>query len=148
MIELWTGVVDWDGEAMNEPIPVQDALKLIELALEDCDKTTPGRYVFRETDGSMEGHEGEERRVTVHTDEDEPWSVFEACLGIEGQPEHANAAFACLARATMRPMLEVLKGAFAPLNPTWVVGSTGDAYPPLAALRDHYSAVRPDWRER
>lgn len=100
---------------MNEPIPVQDALKLIELALADCDK------------------------AQVRTASPD-W--------FDGGGSAEEPAFTVLARATMRPMLEVLKGAIAPLNPTWVVGSTGDAYPPLAALRDHYSAVRPDWRER
>jgi len=132
---------------MNAPIPVSDALKLLSMAIEDCDKATPGRYVFRETDGSMEGHEGEERRVTVHTDEDEPWSVFEACLGIEGQPEHANAAFACLARATMRPLLERLREDVESHaeHSDWLF-SERPAYPPLAALRDHYNAVRPGWR--
>ena len=102
---------------MTEPIPVKDALKLIEMALADCDKaqvrTAPPDWF----DG---GAAAEEPALTV------------------------------LARATMRPLLALVKlelvneyGADESVQPLEAL-----LYPPLAALRDHYDAVRPGWRER
>lgn len=96
---------------MNEPISVQDALKLIELALADCNKATP------------EWGEG--------------W--------LERRLNRPDAAFLVLARATMRPMLEYFK--FGPW-PRVEVHPTDSMHSFLAALRDHYSTVRPGWRER
>lgn len=104
---------------MNAPIPVSEALKLLSMALEDCDKAS-------------------EREWPAYEPEDD-----------DGPEVAVFVRFSFLARATMRPMLEYFKrqadwvaissGEFAPDD--W-------AYPPLAALMAHYDATRPDWRTR
>lgn len=51
-----------------------------------------------------------------------------------------------LSRAVMRPLIEHLKERIS----VYVSGSFMPGalfYPPLAALRDHYDRVRPDWRK-
>ena len=136
---------------MNAPIPVKDALKLLSMAIEDCDKATPGPWLpdeigFDEGVPNITDHEGG-KLFDVRG-----WGMLASRFGRESEEalaiHRANMRFPVLARATMRPMLEVVKQAIAPLNPTWVVGETGDAYPPLAALMAHYDATRPDWRTR
>lgn len=64
---------------MNAPIPVSDALKLLSMALEDCDKAL-------------------EREWPAYEPEDD-----------DGPEVAVFVRFSFLARATMRPMLEYLK---------------------------------------
>jgi len=100
---------------MNAPIPVSEALKLLSMAIEDCDKATP---------------------VHPHA----PASTS------------PDQAFNDLARATMRPMIEFLQGEILAHEKGYyaIAGVRPDqySYPPLAALRDHYTQTRPDWRTR
>lgn len=105
---------------MSEPIPVKEALRLIEMALMDAAE----RY------GRQSGCEGKHR-------------------GSCGEGLHHHHDQDCwpdeLARATMRPMLEYFK--FGPW-PRVEVHPTDSMYPPLAALKAHYDRVRPDWRTK
>lgn len=135
------------SESTPAPIPLEDAIKAVQVAMEMEKKVTKGPYRVRETRGVEDGHEGEGRRVTVITAEDEPWSVFEACLAIEGDPELDNAAFVCLARNTYRSMLEYLNEflLFEAEIHTDVDESYG-MYGMLSALISHLDATVPDWR--
>lgn len=129
---------------MNAPIPVSEALKLLSMAIEDCDKATPGPWeqdddcrVFAESVPDRIHEFGFNPRIVCETDQ-------------QREQAGADMDLIVLARATMRPMLEYVQ--------LWVRMYTGEgvaaitpegwAYPPLAALRDHYDAVRPGWRER
>ena len=115
---------------MNAPIPVKDALKLLSMALEDCDKATPGIWRL-----------GEEPDC-VDADADFP-------VACTYQPHmtlaKSNAVAIVLARAAMRPLLEYLRFQIGESEYDLVVPRES-AYQPLAALRDHYNAVRPGWR--
>lgn len=131
---------------MNEPIKVADALRLIELALADCDKASNGPWGADEI-----GHGEGCPRVTAFGGEMSladirGWGYLSSRRGNEqiAMDEQAgNMRFMPLARATMRPMLKYFL--FGPW-PRIEVHQTDSMYPPLAALRDHYDAVRPDWR--
>jgi len=118
---------------MNAPIPISEALKLLSMAIEDCDKATPGIWRL-----------GEEPDC-VDADADFP-------VACTYQPHmtlaKSNAVAIVLARATMRPLLERLREDVESHaeHSDWLF-SERPAYPPLAALRDHYDAVRPGWRE-
>lgn len=113
----------------TEPIAVKDALKLVEMAIEDCDKATPGEWPSRPI-----------MRVQAGTIAEFPPPSKTGLFALMD-----NVNFVVLSRAVMRPLIVNLKeqisiyvsGAFEP----------GSRYfEPLAALRDHYDRVRPDWR--
>ena len=143
------------GDAMNAPTPVKDALTLLSMALEDCDKATEGPWRVNKLNSSRSmgawlaidaaGYRVAQSRVQIRNYVGAGSAEWEA---VDGAP--SDAAFACLARAAMRPLLEYVQ--------LWVRMYTGEgvaaitpegwAYPPLAALRDHYEATRPDWRTR
>lgn len=100
----------------TEPIPIQDALRLCDMAIEDCDKTTP------------EWGEG--------------W--------LERRLNKPDVSFLILSRAVMRPLIEMLKRRIEFMHGhilTESVATADTAYPPLAALRDHYDKTRPGWRQ-
>lgn len=102
---------------MNAPIPVSEALRLLSMAIEDCDKATEREWPVYEPED----------------DDDPDIAVF--------------VRFSFLARATMRPMLSAIRELVSLddgfRRPICV---TDHIYPPLAALRDHYDSVRPGWR--
>lgn len=124
-----------DFERQSTPIPVQEALRLIELALEDCDKATPGRWRLGEEPDS------------VDADADFP-------VACTYQPHmtlaKSNAVAIVLARATMRPMLvEVHESVSRRVEYGQAEINPGNmTYLPLVALMAHYDATRPDWRKR
>lgn len=124
----------------NQPIPVKDALKLIEMALEEESKATPGPWEIRH-EFNVFGS-----RLVANCG-----GCFNNTKSNEVHAENvANAIALVLARATMRPMLEFARaeidGMFYPHQQ--VSASHGWIYPALAALRDHYDRVRPGWRDR
>jgi hypothetical protein len=119
---------------MNAPIPVSEALRLLSMAIDDCDKATPGIWRL-----------GEEPDC-VDADADFP-------VACTYQPHmtlaKSNAVAIVLARATMRPMLEAISTRLR--MGLWLNGEIlddQDIYLPLVALRDYYDRTRPDWRTR
>ncbi len=109
---------------MNAPIPVSEALRLLSMALEDCDKA----------DAKQAGCAGRHR-------------------GPCGEGLHHHHDENCfpdlLARATMRPLLELLRQRIGyGFGVREEIYQSDGVYPPLAALRDHYDQTRPDWRTK
>ncbi len=119
---------------MNAPIPVSEALRLLSMAIDDCDKATPGIWRL-----------GEEPDC-VDADADFP-------VACTYQPHmtlaKSNAVAIVLARATMRPMLSAIRELVS-LDDGFrrPICVTDHIYPPLAALRVHYDRIRPDWRTK
>ena len=67
----------------------------------------------------------------------------------EGYADDLGCCGGCvLARAAMRPMLELLRQRIGyGFGVREEIYQSDGVYPPLAALRDHYDAVRPGWRK-
>lgn len=121
----------------TEPIPVGLALRLCEMAIEDCDKATPGPWLF--ASGYVHG---DWPVFSHHVSNSEMRDVFAA-------PQH-NLALLVLSSAVMRPLIENLKGNLQYFwqEETEMIRPGYRSYPPLTALRDFYDKTRPNWRSR
>lgn len=133
---------------MNAPIPVSDALTLLSMALEDCDKATQGPWCWENShdDSPWSG----ESVASLRTVAEFPTSVgplpkFVMSGELDGDFPKQDAAFILLARATMRPMLECVRWSVRFVTNPNIGIESGHLYPPLAALRDHYTRTRPGW---
>lgn len=120
----------------TEPIPVLEAVRLCEMAIEDCDKATPGPWTVRDTSaGGRLLARGEE---TTHN----PWGVQTLQMNPGG-----DAYFSALARSVMRPLIELVKNAVVHAVYNDEVRQGDWIYSSLAALRDHYDKTQPNWRK-
>ncbi len=128
---------------MSEPIPVKDALKLIEMALEEESKATKEPwvqdddcFVFAKSVPHRIHEFGFNPRIVCETDQ-------------QRDQAGADMDFIVLARATMRPMLECIDEQIRVSYRTDEELPEGHYfYPSIAALRDHYDRVRPNWRTK
>lgn len=144
----------------TEPIPVAQALRLCEMALEDCDKATHGPWedsagFVRAPKTSADMHTPEGDYGTFFVGTSALW-VAECSRGEAFYNPEGNVGFIVLSRAVMRPLIEYLhdkiKSSYSEgirFTPTGSIhGEIMALYLPLAALRDHYDKIRPDWRSR
>lgn len=92
-----------------KPVKVEEALRLIEMALEDEGRST------------------------------DYWEDIELYKG--------DLAFAALCSATMRPILEAIRGSLRLSIHDPIMPGAG-LYQALAAFADHYDQVTPEWRTK
>lgn len=119
--------------ANTEPIPVGLALRLCEMAIDDCDKATPGPWQAIPPDEHT-------RSWFVSR---LPHNSSKGTFYVVALEPKEDSDFLVLSRAVMRPLIGLLKAfvrGFGNLE------HDDQLYPPLAALRDYYDKTRPDWR--
>lgn len=128
---------------MTAPIPITLALRAVRMAMEDCDKATPGPW-----DANVYEDGAFEILAVLNGG-----SVATLCTRAEwphrNKMSAANGRFVALARAALRPALEYQRDLLIAYEDAGCepIDAAEPEYRIFAALIAHYEATRPGWRE-